>query len=241
MSNIIVTLTGPSCSGKTTLTQQLVATTKFTEVISTTTRPKREGDVNGVSYHFVSSDEFEDIEMLESIEYNGNRYGGSIAEFEEKFDSGKIPVIVVEPHGMEQINKNAVTKGWTVINVFIDCPMKLQAERFLKRFAAEYVNLCEFQPNPTAVINPQYPPFNRFDPDDFNSLMTEYINRMVTIQTVESEWLESFNKLRKYSDFIIIEEFTKDNERSVINRIKYSVVSKILYIDVNYACNDIVY
>ena len=138
MSNKIITITGPSCTGKTTLARMLMDTGKFTEVISTTTRTMRAGDVDGKSYHFVTKEQFDQIEMLETIEFNGNFYGGSVAEFEEKFESGLVPVIVVEPNGMHQINKNAASKGWEVINVFINIDPELQARRFLSRMCDDY-------------------------------------------------------------------------------------------------------
>ena len=110
MKNVIVTITGPSCSGKTTLTRMLLDTNQFSEIVSTTTRPKRTGETNGSTYHFVSHEEFRKIEMLESIQYNGNVYGASVEEFKKQFASGKIPLVIVEPHGMKQINnKNGLT------------------------------------------------------------------------------------------------------------------------------------
>ena len=199
MSNTIITITGPSCSGKTTLARLLMDTGVFTEVISTTTRAMRSGEKNGVTYHFVTPEEFDKIDMLERIDFNGNTYGGSIAEFEEKFASGLIPAIVVEPNGMEQINLNATKKGWTVINLYIDCPPLLQAERFLFRFIEDYRSILANGSN-----------------EDYAKLMEEYAGRMATMQEVESKWFDMFKKHVIWDHTLIIGSFEKSDEETVI-------------------------
>lgn len=175
MTNKIVTITGPSCSGKSTLTKMLLLTGAYTEVVSTTTRPIRSGEVNGSTYHYVTREEFDTMEMLERIEYNGNIYGGSVVEFEEKFASGKTPVIIVEPNGMQQINKNAIEKDWTVLNVFVGCPLQLQAERFLGRFIVDYRSLLASGSD-----------------SDYQKFMKEYTGRMVAMRETEANWEETF-------------------------------------------------
>lgn len=204
MSNTIVTITGPSCSGKSTLVRMLMNTGKFTEVISTTTRLPRAGEVDGESYHFVSPEHFEAIEMLESVEFNGNKYGGSVAEFEDKFASGLIPVIVVEPSGQEQINVNANNKGWTVLNVFVHIDPKLQARRFLSRMCQDYRSILG-----TGGM------------EDYDKLLTEYSNRMATMQVTESQWLDQFreNSFILDRDPIIVHRFDSDTESEVLNQV----------------------
>lgn len=200
MSNTIITITGPSCSGKTTLARLLMDTGVFTEVISTTTRAMRSNEKNGVTYHFVTLEEFDKIDMLERIDFNGNTYGGSVAEFEEKFASDLIPVIVVEPNGMEEINLNATEKGWTVINLYVGCPPLLQAERFLYRFIEDY-----------------RPILANGSGEDYAQLMEEYIGRMATMQEVESKWFDMFREHALSN--IILDTFEKSNEVSVIKMI----------------------
>ena len=60
----IVTLTGPSLSGKTTLMRRLQSLGGFKEIISHTTRPIRAKEANGVDYHFVTEQEFDSIDMV---------------------------------------------------------------------------------------------------------------------------------------------------------------------------------
>ena len=213
MNKVIVTLVGPTCSGKTTLKDQMLDTGEFVEVISHTTRPMRTGEVNGKSYHFVSQEEFDQMEMLERVSFNGNTYGGSVQEFEKAFDSGLIPVIIVEPNGNGQVNLNAIDKDWTVINVWVGCPVELQAERLVTRLLDDYKNF--FRAEDAGFT-------------EYNKLVKEYVNRLTTIQTVESDWPKlfkdsvSFNYLNASpahhnpsEHVMVFESFTAEDEDHV--------------------------
>jgi guanylate kinase len=57
---VLIVIAGPAGSGKSTLCDRLVAEVpEFTRVVTTTTRLPREGEINGVHYHFFPPDEFE--------------------------------------------------------------------------------------------------------------------------------------------------------------------------------------
>ena len=198
----IVTITGPTCSGKTTLINLMTGSDKFTEIISTTTRPQRPNEVNGSTYYYVSEDEFEAIEMLESVSFNGNRYGSSVEEIERRFSSGMIPAIVVEPHGMKQINENAYAHGWRVFNIFIGCPIALQSERFIGRVVEEYNRLENAAPDDPA----------------WGKFTTEYVSRLVSIQTDEKKWPEKFRSAMT-GDHLVITDFTEENQERVLKMV----------------------
>lgn len=77
---VLIVVSGPSGSGKGTLLRQLQRDGEnICYSVSATTRPPREGEQDGVSYFFVSRQEFEDKikkgEMLEFTTYCGNYYG----------------------------------------------------------------------------------------------------------------------------------------------------------------------
>lgn len=137
---MIVTLTGPSCSGKSTLEKALIKQ-GFASLISTTTRPQRVGEVNGESYYFISGSEFAtkalNSEFVESVEFNSNRYAVSKAEMQRVLALGKPVVLVVEPGGLVQIREYAEEKRIEIFSIFLDIPTEVLAERFLKRFRNE--------------------------------------------------------------------------------------------------------
>lgn len=98
MINLILIM-GPSGSGKSYL-QQLVVKEGYTEIISSTTRDIREGEVNGLHYHFKKdSDDFFKDEYIEHAQVGGNYYGTPVKEF---YKASNI-VHVVEPYGAKQI------------------------------------------------------------------------------------------------------------------------------------------
>lgn len=195
--NLIITFTGPSCSGKSTLTRMLTETGKFTEIVSTTTRPPRDYEVDGVHYNFVSPEEFSKIDMLETVQYNNNFYGASVKEFDEKFNSGLTPVIVVEPYGMEQINENSTLWGWSVFNVFVDCPTKLQYERLITRMFSDYENQDK----------------------NAEALVKEYSGRLDAITRVERKWGETFLNQMFVNNHLIIKLFDETTQDEILDKL----------------------
>jgi guanylate kinase len=80
MTTPILVITGPSGVGKGTLIKGLLERVPGLELaVSATTRKPREGEVNGVDYHFLSEADFDRRaaagEFVEHAEYAGNRYG----------------------------------------------------------------------------------------------------------------------------------------------------------------------
>ncbi|EMF8697634.1 guanylate kinase, partial [Acinetobacter baumannii] len=55
---MFVLLSGTTCSGKTTIADALTEKYGFNRIVTTTSRPKREGEVDGLHYHFVTQTEF---------------------------------------------------------------------------------------------------------------------------------------------------------------------------------------
>lgn len=82
--NHMIILAGPSASGKTATCLYLQEHYGIKKVVTHTTRSKREGEEEGVDYHFVDDDTFNNMvkndEFIEHIHYNGNQYGTSKKE-----------------------------------------------------------------------------------------------------------------------------------------------------------------
>jgi len=108
----LVVLSGPSGSGKTSIAREVckrIGEDKTMFSISSTTRPPREGEKDGVDYHFITKDEFlEDIEkgyFLEWAEVHGNYYGTSRRPIEKAMKEGKIVFLDIDVQGFESIKK----------------------------------------------------------------------------------------------------------------------------------------
>jgi len=100
----------PSGTGKTTVCRRVVeADPAVVFSISHTTRPKRDGEVDGADYHFTTPAEFEALvaedAFLESAEYNGNHYGTSWASLDAPLAEGRDVVLEIEVQGARQVRE----------------------------------------------------------------------------------------------------------------------------------------
>jgi guanylate kinase len=104
----IICLIGEAGSGKDTIMKRVLAARqeRLHEIVSCTTRPPREGEVDGVNYHFYSPEQFrqkiEDGEMLESTCFNSWFYGTGL----DSLDKNKINIGVFNPAGIRSLEKN---------------------------------------------------------------------------------------------------------------------------------------
>ncbi|MEZ4754846.1 MAG: guanylate kinase [Bdellovibrionota bacterium] len=122
---MILALIGPAGSGKTTLSS--ILTEKFPDEvklsISVTSRPKRESEVDGESYIFVSRDEFMKMvangEFFEWEETHGNLYGTLKSTVENSISAGEDLVLDIDIRGA--LNFKRVYPRNTII-VFIAVP-----------------------------------------------------------------------------------------------------------------------
>lgn len=125
MSNgAILVLSGPSGAGKSSLIKKIEDEIgEFYFSISTTTRPIREGEMEGVHYHFVNQDEFkQDIEDEHFLEYalvHGNYYGTSVKPVKEALNKGKIVIFDIDVQGHDAVQNRL---GDITTSVFITTP-----------------------------------------------------------------------------------------------------------------------
>jgi guanylate kinase len=104
----LLVLSSPSGGGKTTIARSLLqARDDLGYSVSATTRPMRDGERDGVDYHFIERGEFlrrvEAGEFLEWATYAGNLYGTLRSEIDGIFARGRTAVLDVEIEGARQI------------------------------------------------------------------------------------------------------------------------------------------
>lgn len=103
----IIVLSGPTASGKTTIVNRLMQDTpvKLVKAISATTRPRREGEVNGEDYYFLTTEEFEkrqeNNEFLECEQVHGLGYwyGTLKSEVDRAAEEGGWPFLEIDVQG----------------------------------------------------------------------------------------------------------------------------------------------
>lgn len=94
----IIVLVGASGSGKTTVGNEL---TKhgIVKLVTTTTRPPREGEVEGIDYYFIDEDDLNPRQFLEITCYNGYHYGLSLKEIESAFNQYALVHLAMDKNG----------------------------------------------------------------------------------------------------------------------------------------------
>ncbi len=129
----VLVLSGPSGAGKSSLVNKIIddiGEAYFS--ISTTTRPMREGEKNGVHYHFVSKEEFlkgiENDEFLEYAIVHGNYYGTSLKPVKEALSQGKLVIFDIDVQGNVSVNNRL---GDITTSVFITPPSLSELKRRL--------------------------------------------------------------------------------------------------------------
>lgn len=197
---MLITITGPSLTGKTTFAN-LLEKQGFEEVVSTTTRPQRKGEIEGKHYNFVTIEEFKKLKeqnlMIEEVCVNNNYYGVSRLAVEKVLAQGKNALIVVEPHGAQQIGQYAVEHNLPIFKIFLNNDTSLLLERFKHRLQ-----------------------------NDEKADETTYKNRLWgMIMEEPTQWIQPAYDGSHHYD-LIFENFTKENENEVIAKTLAEVSKK---------------
>lgn len=106
----IIALMGKAGSGKDTLLHRLVEQYPqlFNEIVSCTTRPPRQGEKDGINYHFLTIEQFTQKvlngDMIEATEFNGWHYGTTLSSL----STDKINIGVFNPEGVRCISEDSL-------------------------------------------------------------------------------------------------------------------------------------
>ena len=127
----VICIMGKSGSGKDTIMKKILDLfpNTFAPVISFTSRPKREKEIDGVDYHFISETNFiskiTNKDMIEWTFFNGWYYGTA----KESFSKDKINICVCNPEGTRHLKK----MGFDTMPIYIDAKDKTRLLRQLNR------------------------------------------------------------------------------------------------------------
>lgn len=106
---LLIVLTGPTASGKDAIMHKLLdQNPTWSRIITTTTRPPRNNEIDGKDYHFIDQKSFQDMQkngkFLETINYSGNYYGTTKQEIERIF-SGETLIWRIDPTMAAQVEE----------------------------------------------------------------------------------------------------------------------------------------
>lgn len=122
----IIALVGKSGAGKDFCMKQIAKENNYHIIVSSTTRPKREYEVEGVDYHFLSEKEFAAGRFLETASFNGWHYGTRY----EDLDPNRTNIGVFNPTGLKSL---AAHDDISLTIVYIKATDKIRLLRQLNR------------------------------------------------------------------------------------------------------------
>ena len=110
MHGSLYIVAAPSGAGKTSLVNKLIGLdNRIVVSISSTTRPIRPGEEDGVNYHFLDVEQFKSQvdsgDFLEHAQVFDNLYGTSKSSVQAQLDSGKDVILEIDWQGAEQVRK----------------------------------------------------------------------------------------------------------------------------------------
>ena len=208
--NNLVLLAGPSAGGKDTASNILVSDFGYKRLITTTTRPMRDGEINDVTYHFVNEHAFLDLlkkrKLLETIEFCNNLYGLNVEEI-ENFSKGpdKVGVLILTPSGIKAVEdyvKEHNLKKLLLTKVFIDVSLNEQLNRLNQRLnndealVRERIKSDMEEIRTTVVVN-------------YNLIVNSSLQSPLTIVNLINEYVVH-KDLTEGMDLGIKEKFLKD-------------------------------
>tara|TARA_R110000737_G_scaffold251825_2_gene261251 strand:+ start:47926 stop:48567 length:642 start_codon:yes stop_codon:yes gene_type:complete len=107
-NGLLLIISGPSGVGKTTITRGVergIGDSVFS--VSYTTREKTEADTEGVDYHFISNERFEELQQenafLESADVFGKKYGTRKRWVDEQLARGRLVILEIDVLGAQQV------------------------------------------------------------------------------------------------------------------------------------------
>ena len=108
----LVVISGPSGAGKTSVCRALKQHPDVEFSVSATTRTMREGERDGVDYHFLSREDFQrrlgENQFLEWASYNGNLYGTPRWPMDTALAHGKTFLLEIEVKGTRQLRERGI-------------------------------------------------------------------------------------------------------------------------------------
>jgi len=142
---VLFVLSSPSGAGKSTIARKLLADEpELSMSVSYTTRAPREGEVDGVDYHFVDLETFRAMvanhEFLEWAHVFGHRYGTPKAQVWNVLEGGTDILFDIDWQGAQQLHQLA---GGDVVRVFILPPSMVELRARLERRATDTMEVID--------------------------------------------------------------------------------------------------
>ena len=125
----LITITGPSGAGKDTVARMLSEMISYQVLCSYTTRPKREGEIDGVEHHFVEQCNVPRDKMLAYTQYGGYEYWVSLDQVTDK------SIYVIDEAGLKDL-----CERFPDIELFKICVSARESTRLYRGVSSERID-----------------------------------------------------------------------------------------------------
>ncbi len=207
----LIIISGTTCAGKGTVINKLLERNDNLSLsVSHTSRPIRLGDIEDVTYHFVTKPQFEEMiqkdEFLEyEIVHGGQYYGTSKKEIERLLKSGKDVILEVEVNGAQNIKKIYPE----TILIFVMAPsMEIVKERIKARGAENSEQIIDRFQRPYREINE----VNKYNYVVVNDEVENAVKKIEAILISERCRVDRIEEISVENQEEIIHEFLIDKE-----------------------------
>ena len=182
-SGVLVVLSGPSGVGKTAISEKVIERGNYVRAITATTRSPRDGEQDGVDYHFLGREAFEqrigEGGFLEYAEVHGNLYGSPRADIEKQQQQARAVLLLIDVQGAETLRQQDVD----ALHVFLEPPGLEELQRRLADRGDETNEEMELRlENARAELEQK----NNYDHCVVNDDLEQAADRLVRI--LEEEW-----------------------------------------------------
>ncbi|NCN44407.1 MAG: guanylate kinase [Piscirickettsiaceae bacterium CG_4_9_14_3_um_filter_43_564] len=205
MTGSLFIISAPSGAGKTSLVTKLIEKDQLIQVsVSSTTRPKRPGEEDGINYHFLTLDAFEskvaEQDFLEHAKVFDHYYGTSKSSVEKQLKDGKDVILEIDWQGAQQV-RQLIPEA---ISIFILPPSLRALEQRLKSRATDSDEVIARRMQ-DAVSEMQH--YKEFDYLVINNVFDIALEALHTIFLADRQTLN-----RQYSQHqVLINELTQPN------------------------------
>ena len=182
MSNsrgLLFIVSAPSGAGKTTLVERLVEQVPNLRMSrSYTSRPARDGEVDGVDYNFVTRERFEAMlaagQFLEWANVFGNLYGTSAADTERLLAAGHDLVLVIDVQGARQVRRRDID----ATAIFVMPPSFATLEQRLRGRSKDSEDAIQKR---LAIARQEVAAFTEYDFIVINDELTKAVDRLRSV------------------------------------------------------------
>lgn len=189
---LLLVVSAPSGCGKGTILGEILKDDSFYYSISATTRAPREGEQDGVNYHFITKEEFEQRiaqgGMLEYAQYCGNYYGTPKKEVEQMRDAGRDVILEIEVEGAMKVRALCPD----AVFLFIAPPSVEELRRRLNKRGTEAAEVIEER---VSQASRELSYANRYDYIIVNGKLEKAIQDFRTVVRAEKLRTKNGNKI----------------------------------------------